>query len=281
MNRRRFVQSLCSVPVGATCLTQFECVSRAKNEQFGIILSSLKSEVKENPDQVFNALAKAGYTYIESIGRYGIPAEHTMPSIVKYGLKPISTGDGMSSLLSNTSHYLQLAQTYDLPYIICYYPWLDSAENLTHQQCFEAADNLNRIAKIVNENGRKFAWHNHDKEFYSLKDHTSPFKIIMENTDQDLVNLELDIFWVKSAGYEPLKIMEEYKDRITILHLKDMRADERNKNTAPGKGIIDFKSILKEKEQTAIEYLIVEFAGEDLGVEEAIESIRYLKSLGA
>lgn len=40
---------------------------KANNEKFGIILSSLKEEVKTNPEEVFKRLSEAGYTYIESI----------------------------------------------------------------------------------------------------------------------------------------------------------------------------------------------------------------------
>ena len=279
MKRRIFNQTLLSAAAGTMCFPFGSCNQSATNEKYGIILSSLKNEVQENPAEVFRQLAEAGYTYIESIGRYGIPAEHTMPHIEEYGLIPITTGDGMSQLLDNTQHYLDIANTYDLPYIVCYYPWTHSAENLTMEQCLEAADNLNKIAKIAEDNGQKFAWHNHHKEFHALSDGTLHFDIIMENTDKNLVNLELDIFWVQHAGHDPLKIMKQYGDRITLLHLKDMQAGEEKNNTAPGKGIIDFNSILDMKDQTATEYLIVEFNGDDLGVKDAIESLNYLKSI--
>ena len=277
MKRRKFIQSLLVGSLGVNYLAQAAYIN-PKKQKFGIILSSLKEEVKANPEQVFKTLADAGYTYIESIGRYGIPAEHTMPHVKKYGLVPITTGDGMSQLLRSTQHYLDIANKYDLPYIVCYYPWTHSAENLTRQQCLEAADNLNKIAKIADENGRKFAWHNHHKEFRPLDDGSLPFDIIMDNTDKDLVNLELDIYWVKYADYDPIKIMDQYGKRITLLHLKDMRTDQK-KNTAPGKGIIDFKAILKKKSKTATEYSIVEFAGEDLGLKDAVESLNYLTKI--
>lgn len=279
MKRRNFLQSILITTTGTLYFPLTSCSQKSKDEKYGIILSSLKEEVQENPEEVFKQLSEAGYTYIESIGRYGIPAEHTMPHIKKYGLIPITTGDGMSGLLNNTDQYLKIAENYNLPYIVCYYPWTHSAENLTMEQCLEAAGNLNQVANIAHQNGQKFAWHNHHKEFHPLPDGKLPFDIIMENTDKDLVNLELDIFWVKHAGRDPVKIMEQYGERITLLHLKDMRAGEEKKNTAPGQGIIDFKSILEKKSQTATEYLIVEFNGDDLGVKDAIESLNYLKSI--
>lgn len=279
MKRRNFIQSFLISAAGTLCFSLNSCRIKAKDEKYGIILSSLKEEVQENPEEVFKKLAEAGYTYIESIGRYGIPAGHTMPHIKKYGLIPITTGDGMSQLLQDTQHYLDIANIYDLPYIVCYYPWTHAAENLTREQCLEAAGNLNQVAKIAHDNGRKFAWHNHHKEFWSLEDGTLPFDIIMENTDKELVNLELDIFWVKHAGKEPLQIMEQYGERITILHLKDMLAGKEKKNTAPGQGIIDFRSILQKKTHTATEYSIVEFAGDDLGLDDAVKSIQYLKNI--
>ena len=278
MKRRNFIRSFSVGTAGILSFPLNSCRINAENGKYGIILSSLKKEVKENPDEVFKKLSGAGYTFIESIGRYGIPAEHTIPHIKKYGLIPITTGGVMSELLQDIEHYLEIARTYDLPYIVCYYPWTHDAESLTREQCLEAAENLNKIAKIANDHGRKFAWHNHNKEFRALDDGTLPFDIIMKNSNKELVNLELDIFWVKHAGMDPLQIMKLYAKRITILHLKDMQAGNEMKNTAPGQGIIDFKSILQKKAQTATEYCIVEFAGDNLGLDDALKSIQYLKA---
>ena len=281
MKRRKFIQKAALTTAGVSVLAGAGTsvyAAGANDYKYGIILSSLKNQVQENPDETFRKLSEAGYTYIESIGRYGIPAEHTMKYVRKYNLTPITTGDGMAQLLNNTEHYLEIAEKYDLPYIVCYYPWLDSAENLTREKCLEAAGNLNKMAKISRDAGRKFAWHNHHKEFVKLDDGTLAFDLLMENTDRD-VNLELDIYWVKHAEYSILQTMKKYADRITILHLKDMRPGTEKQNTAPGKGIIAFETILDKVPETKTEYLVVEYAGEDLGVKDAVESIDYLKKL--
>lgn len=281
MKRRKFIQKTALSAAGISVLAgagSSVFAAGANDYKYGIILSSLKNQVQEKPDETFRKLSEAGYTYIESIGRYGIPAEHTMKYVRKYNLTPITTGDGMAQLLNNTDHYLEIAEKYDLPYIVCYYPWLDSAENLTREKCLEAADNLNKMAKISNDAGRKFAWHNHHKEFVKLDDGTVVFDLLMDKTNRD-VNLELDNYWVKYAGYSTLQVMDKYADRITLLHLKDMRPGAEKQNTAPGKGIIAFETLLDKVPETKTEYLVVEFAGDDLGVKDAVESIDYLKKL--
>ena len=73
--------------------------------------------------------------------------------------------------------------------------------------------------------------------------------------------------------------MKDYKCRIGILHLKDMKAGDQKERTWPGNGIIDFKSILKIKDKTGVDYLIVENEVNEEGISCAVNGINFLKNL--
>ena len=45
----------------------------------------------------------------------------------------------------------------------------------------------------------------------------------MENTDPDLVFLEMDTYWMIRGGQNPLELMQKYKDRLLLLHQKDFK----------------------------------------------------------
>src|SRR5690606_8759603 len=97
-------------------------------------------------------------------------------------------------------------------------------------------------------------WHNHDKEFHAMENGL-PFDYLMDNTDPDLVGCEMDIYWVKKGGSDPLEVLKKYKGRIPVLHVKDMAPDEDF--ICPGRGIIDFASIFREaKKQGIIHYFV-------------------------
>ena len=43
-----------------------------------------------------------------------------------------------------------------------------------------------------------------------------------KNTDPDALLLEVDTFWAMRGGVDPLELIRKYRDRITLLHQKDM-----------------------------------------------------------
>jgi len=251
----------------------------AKKPEYGIILSTLKKEVMADADTVMKQLAGAGYKYIEGAGRYGIPEEPLMKAIEKYGLTPVATGDSMPQFKEDTGKYINLALKYKMKYVVCYWPWLDGAEKITVDQTMEAAKNLEEIGTKCAEKGLKFAWHNHNKEFMELENGKTPFQIIMENTSPEHVCSELDVYWVQYAGKSIIQTMKDYKGRIGILHLKDMKTGEKQERTWPGNGIIDFRSILNRYKKDGVDYLIVENEVNEEGISCAVNGIKYLKSI--
>jgi len=250
-----------------------------KKQEYGIILSTLKNEVKNNPDRVMKQLANAGYKYIEGLGRYGIPEDSLAIAIHNNGLISVATGESMPQLIADPDKYIALALKYNMKYVVCYWPWLDGAQNITEEQTLEAAQNLEMIGKKCYEKGLKFAWHNHAMEFTDLPNGKTPFQIIMGNTTPDYVCAELDVYWVEYAGKSTIQTINDYKGRIGILHLKDMLKDDSRERTCPGMGCLDFKSIITLKKDAGIEYLIIENEKNEAGIDCATKAIGYLKKL--
>ena len=281
MNRRKFIIQT-SLVLGASSfgIQALANTFKKNKDEYGIILSSLKKEMREDPQGTLKILADAGYKYIEGAGRYDIPEKETLDAMKKFGLKSVATGDSMYPLSQDTDKYIDQVIAQGAEYLVCYWPWMDGAKNLTEQQCLETAENLEKIGKKCHDKGIQFAWHNHNKEFMPLENSKTAFEIIMENTMAEHVKAELDVYWVEYAGVSAVETIEKYKGRIGILHLKDMiKNGDEMKNTAPGKGMLDFASIISKKEEAGIDYLIVEFAGDGLGVNDAVSGIKYLKKL--
>ncbi|MEK9613712.1 MAG: sugar phosphate isomerase/epimerase, partial [Flavobacteriaceae bacterium] len=70
------------------------------------------------------------------------------------------------------------------------------------------------------------------------------------------VNFQMDLFWVTKAGADPLAYFEKYPGRFKIWHVKDM--DVEGKFAPVGMGTIDFAKILAQKEQSGMQYYMVE-----------------------
>lgn len=106
-----------------------------------------------------------------------------------------------------------------------------------------------------------------------------PFHYLMNNTDADLVKCEMDIYWVKKGGADPLEILKQYAGRIPILHVKDMAPGEEQDFACPGSGIIDFPSLFAEAYRQGIKHFFVERDNVDDGLACLKSSGEYLKNL--
>jgi sugar phosphate isomerase/epimerase len=80
----------------------------------------------------------------------------------------------------------------------------------------------------------------------------------MEHTDPELVRCEMDIYWVKKGGGDPLAVLKKYRGRVPILHVKDMTPGDKQDFECPGSGIIDFPSVFREAIDQDIEHFMVE-----------------------
>ena len=148
-------------------------------------------------------------------------------------------------------------------------PWTDKAEE------FYAF--LREIGKLAKEKGMQFCFHNHDGDLRPMGD-TTALDLIYDNVDADLLQTELDLCWVYSAGIDPVIYINRYKDRARIIHCKDSNGRfrevyykwhggdyEQIKKTLGemefrpvGHGMLSYPAIMKAIDNTDIEWLIVE-----------------------
>ena len=82
----------------------------------------------------------------------------------------------------------------------------------------------------------------------------------MNNTDKDLVDFEMDIYWVVTAGEDPEAWLKKYKNRFKLCHVKDRTkgATEGDASCVLGEGSINFADILKKARKNGMKHYIVE-----------------------
>jgi sugar phosphate isomerase/epimerase len=245
----------------------------------GIITNTVRDEMKSRPEETLKLLAETGYRFIES-GTNGFPVKKYKKWINEAGLSAPVGGSSMYPLLEDLDKELKISEALDRKYIICYWPWLDGGENLTRDTFMEAAENLNAIGKKCKEAGFKFALHNHDKEFQLFDDLTG-YDLILQNTDPDYLDMEMDLYWVCKANEDPVHYMDKYPERIKLFHIKDMDDTRARTRLCPGDGVIDFQRIFDKAKEIDVAYYIVEneVAPEGTQINCMRNSFTYLKSL--
>ena len=107
----------------------------------------------------------------------------------------------------------------------------------------------------------------------------------MQNTNPETVDFEMDMYWVVTAGEDPVTWLQKYPNRFRLCHVKDRqknaKAGEADASTEIGAGSIDFKSILKVAKGSGMEYYIVEQEKYDNStpIKSAEIDANYLKTL--
>jgi sugar phosphate isomerase/epimerase len=165
----------------------------------------------------------------------------------------------------------------DAKYAVVYWPWLVSAP-FKLEDCKRSVELLNKMGEASKKRGLTLCWHNHDKEFVAMESGL-PYEYLMAHTDPGLVKCEMDLYWVKKGGADPLEMLRTYKGRFVILHVKDMTKGESQDFECPGSGIIDFPAIFAEAQAQGIRHYMVERDQVTDGLACLKSSGKYLQSL--
>ncbi len=261
-----------------TCpFTSLSQNSLITNHPIGIILNTVPEAMKTDYRGTLAQLKNMGYQYLEG-GTYGeVPKEYAQ-YVKELELKVVAGGSSMANLWDNTDQFIETAHLLGYEYITCYWPWRSDATNITKKECMEAVESLNTLGKRFNKEGLGFTWHNHDKEFVEIEGKTV-FDWLVQETDPELVNVQMDVYWVRKGKADPVALMKTYAGRIKLLHLKDMDHGEEEEMTCVGNGRLDFEEILGQWADAGVEYATVENEQNKRGIVCAQESIEFLKSL--
>jgi sugar phosphate isomerase/epimerase len=125
------------------------------------------------------------------------------------------------------------------------------------EEVMQTAERLNEVGKKIKEAGFRFAWHNHDKEFVDIEGRTA-FDILMQNTDPELVAVQLDWYWVAKGEADPVELFNKYPGRFELAHVKDMNNNRDRGITCVGQGILDFDEIFAHAQTGGVKHFIVE-----------------------
>lgn len=238
-----------------------------KKKNIGLQLYTVRSEVsKEKLPGTLATIAGAGYNQLELYGYnnrsfFGHSVSEMAGLLKQNGLKSPSGHYGLNDMLYgenyNWDSWKKLIEDADMlghKYIVV--PYLD-AQHRSTDDFKRIAERLNIGGELSRKAGMCAGYHNHDFEFKE-ENGTTGWEILLKETDPKYVAIEMDIYWVRHAGHDPMAWFEKYPDRFPMWHVKDMATTPKKMSTIVGTGVIDFKEIYKHKKQSGLEYLYVE-----------------------
>ncbi|MDW8104655.1 MAG: sugar phosphate isomerase/epimerase, partial [Armatimonadota bacterium] len=237
---------------------------------------TVREEMARDFKGTLQKIAEMGYPAVQLSDTGGMSIEEARNFLESLGLTVFGGHFGLEQLEKNLDSVLQLARGLGMEYIVV--PWLAEELRRDADGWKGVAQRMNAIGQKVVDAGFVFGYHNHSFEFQRF-DGKYGLDILMENTDPQLVQLELDTYWVKHGGEDPAEYIRKYAGRVPLLHLKDMAQD--GSFAEVGHGILDWDSIFQAAEEAGVKWAAVEQdTCQRPPLESARLSLEFLKSKG-
>ncbi|MDQ3290548.1 MAG: TIM barrel protein [Bacteroidota bacterium] len=261
-SRRTFIKTSAVALAGSALWSKQLFAAKNPKEIVGIQLYSVRDEMKANPLDTLQQIAKMGYKNVEHAGYsngkfYGYAPDEFKKLLNDLGMKMPS---GHSVL--GKQHYDEAKKdfsdewkktvddsvTVGQEFVIS--PWMDESLRQDYDGLMRFLDVFNQCGELCKKAGVKFGYHNHDFEFTSKLNNTTLFDIIMQNTDSKLVAQQLDIGNMYGAGGRALDIMKKYPGRFESMHVKDEIKSEKGEmggyeSTILTMGVIPVREIME------------------------------------
>lgn len=180
---------------------------------YGIQLYSLDDDFKKNAKKSLAALAKMGYEYVEFASLYDNDPEKLRLWLDRYSLGVLGAHVPMERLRDCYDDVIREQKIFGNKNVV-----IPSAEVYDAQKLDYAIDFINEFQPRLAADGFLLHYHNHANEFKINHDGDIPFDELKRRTE---VLFEIDTYWVYDAGYSPVDIMRENRDRIALIHIKD------------------------------------------------------------
>lgn len=293
MNRRSFIRTTAGTSL-ALCQTGTLLAMEAENayrKNIGIQLYTLRNEIGKDPAGTLKQVAAAGYQQVEP---YGFPnADAMIAGARNAGLEINSSHFEWDSVvnpkdaaMSDFSKTLDQAHKIGLSHLVI--PYLQDPNRRTLDDYKKVAENANKAAAMAKKAGIQLSYHNHNFEFEPKEGGKTGYDVFIEEFSPEM-KFEIDIFWVKAGGHDPVALIKKLHGRVSQLHLKDLKEGLKLPTYSTGvpadafqelgDGIIPMEPVLVAAMAAGVDHCHVEQDQSPDAIASIRQSIEYLRKL--
>ena len=211
-----------------------------------------KFSTNEEMKAAFQAIKEIGY---DSVQLFGGPEliEACAQAAVEAGLQILGVLADMDTCEKNEKELFEICAKHNIPDI-------GISSNFSECQDTDAyIARVNAFAAKAKNAGFTFSFHNHGHEFIKLSCGETAMSRFLKEFNAGVVDFMPDTYWVHDGGYDVRYFLEQTKNRVKNLHLKDMKRTEQGHFFAEvGNGNLYFEGIIKTAIDCGIRNFIVE-----------------------
>lgn len=231
-------------------------------ERLGLQVYTVRDRLDADFEGTLAALAAQGYKELELFGSLGERTPREVRAILdRLGLAAVSThiaiGPG-----PDLERDLEAYQTIGHRYAAVRVPPAPGGRGGGNgrDRWLRQAEALNMVGEAGAPYGVRALMHNHTEEFDPLTGGAGTgYDVLLEETDADLVAMELDIGWANIAGQDVLGMFRANPGRFRLWHVKDVAGlGTRNAFVPVGTGEIDYRAVFESAAQAGLEHYFIE-----------------------
>lgn len=252
----------------------------------GLQMGTFNKQLRADLNGTLKKMQELGITEVEGGGTFGMEPDAYVQLLKEHGIRVVAIGAHFDSLRLNPAKYVKLATQVGAQQVVCY--WVPhTGDVFTLDDAKNAVTVFNKAGELLASNGLTLCYHAHGYEFGKHGDGTL-FDYLAQNMDPRYANFQMDVFWIKQSGTNPVELLRKYPTRFKSMHLKDRlhgmpdssngRAEVEKANVVLGTGDVDIAAIMKEGVKRGIKHYFIEDES-SRSWEQVPESIKFLKQI--
>ncbi|MFA6242087.1 MAG: sugar phosphate isomerase/epimerase [Candidatus Hydrogenedentales bacterium] len=235
---------------------------------FALQLYTVRDHMDTDIPGTLKRVKEIGYDNVELAGLGPYTAEEYSYFLADAGLTAISAHFGFNEVVHETAMVAEAGDALGLAFIVM--PWLGGELCPDMDAWVANIAALDQSGASLREMGITLCYHNHAHEFERINGKCI-FDQIFDTASPENLSAELDTYWAKFGGADPVSTIKKYTGRCPLIHVKDMEAEEPRSFTELGRGIMDWKSIFAAARHADVRWYIVE---QDVCKGDSLESAR-------
>jgi sugar phosphate isomerase/epimerase len=246
-------------------------------DRVGVQLYTLRNVMQQNVEPTLQQLSQIGYREVETFTFWDHTPEQFREMLDRHNLVSPAGHVQIDALRANADATLNAARTLGQNWAIV--PFLAEGER-TREGYRRVAGELNAWGQLARDRDMRIGYHNHEFEFEPLDGGGTGMDILLADTDPNLVDFELDLFWAVRGGHDPIAMFERHPGRFPLCHVKDMRGiGTQNEMVSVGEGDIDFAAIFARSDDAGLRHYFVEHDNPEDPIASVRQSYAYLQQL--
>lgn len=234
MKKTSFISFFLLIAITGMIFSTFSCKKATPQKYIGLQLYSIRDSIMKDIPGSIAKVAKMGYKFVEPAGYrngklYGMTPAAFKELCQSNGLTVISSHVGQA--LPDSAHMASVMAWWDTcidahvavgaKYLV--QPFMGQSAYRSLDTLKRYCDYFNMIGEKCKAKGLQFGYHNHDKEFSTQLEGQTMYDFMMTNTDPSKVTFEMDLYWARMGGVNPVDYFNKYPGRIQLWHIKDKK----------------------------------------------------------